>query len=164
MPETDLVLAGREEQRGANSGGEVVSLPTHTALSPHHQRVDQDFPADNVASNIQELDKNHVPESDLVSDGRVEQNVVKPGGELISLPTHTAPSPCAYHDKPSELELMHWVEEKYGAAAAAELQHVWIQTAVLTADEAVASPTLAGTPRAHCPEGPWVVRSRPSVT
>ena len=34
MPDTDLVLARREEQGAANSAREVASLPQHTALSP----------------------------------------------------------------------------------------------------------------------------------
>ena len=53
FPDTDHVLAGREEQGAANSSEEVASLPTHTAQSQHHQGVDQPCPDDIVALNIE---------------------------------------------------------------------------------------------------------------
>ena len=94
------VPAEREEQGAAQSGGEVA-LPTHAAPRPctsevsptemHHQRVEQACPGDNVALNIESLDKNYTP--DFALAGRLEQGVVKPGGEVVSLPIHTASSP-----------------------------------------------------------------------
>ena len=44
-------------------------------------------------------------ESDLVHAGRLEQGVVKPGKEVVSLPTHTAPSPCT--GKVFSVEMLH---------------------------------------------------------
>ena len=102
MPRSGDVLTGGVEQGVVESGGEVVSLPTHTAPSPckgklftaemHHQRVDQACPDDTVALDIKGLDKNNMPQTDALA-GRLEQGVVKPGDEVVSLPTHTASNP-----------------------------------------------------------------------
>ena len=82
---------------------EVISLPTHTTLSPctgkvsttemHHERMDGACPGDNIALSIKGLDKNNMPESDHVPALRVKHDVVKPGTEFVSLPAHTASSP-----------------------------------------------------------------------
>ena len=57
-----------------------------------HQRPDQACPDDNVALNNKGLDKNNIPETHALA-GRSEQGVVKPGEDVVSLPTHTAPNP-----------------------------------------------------------------------
>ena len=60
-------------------------------MEMHHQRVEQACPGDNVALNIESLDKNYT--RDFALAGRLEQGVVKPGGEVVSLPIHTASNP-----------------------------------------------------------------------
>ena len=60
-------------------------------MEMHHQRVEQACPDDNVALNIKSLDKNDA--RDFALAGRLEQGVVKPVGEVVSLPIHTASNP-----------------------------------------------------------------------
>ena len=83
-------------------GGEPISLPIHTASNPStekvltvempHQRLDQVCPDDNVALHIKDLDKNNMRETHTHA-GRLDRGVVKPGEDVVSLPTHTASNP-----------------------------------------------------------------------
>ena len=65
----------------------------------HHERMDGACPGDNIAKF---LDKNNMPESDHVPAWRVKHDVVKPGEEFVSLPTHTASSPSTGKVFPAE--------------------------------------------------------------
>ena len=107
MARFDLEMCPLSE-RSRVSGGEVA-LPTHAAPRPctsevsptemHHQRVAQDCPGDNVALNIESLDKNYT--RDFAPPGRLEQNA----GEPFSLPTHTASNPST--EKVLTVEMPH---------------------------------------------------------
>ena len=80
-PRSGDVLAERTKHGVVESGSEVVSLPTHTASNPNttrastagvqRQRLEQACPSENVALDAKGLDKNGMPKSHLVSDGRV---------------------------------------------------------------------------------------------
>ena len=86
-------------------GEDVVSPCRHTRLRTRppqkvftvqmpHQRSDQACPDDNVAFNIKDLDKNNIQETHSHAR-RSEQGIVKPGEDVVSLPTHTASNPPA---------------------------------------------------------------------
>ena len=80
--------------RGAGRATKRARLWTLLASFEERQRVDQPCPDDNVSLNIEGLDKKNMPKTDLVPAGRVEHGVVDTSGEVVSLPTHTAPSLC----------------------------------------------------------------------
>ena len=54
--------------------------------------MDQACPEDKVALNIKGLDRNNMPDT-YAHAGRFEQGVVKPGEDVVSLPTHTTSNP-----------------------------------------------------------------------
>ena len=56
------------------------------------ERIINVCPGDTVASDIRDLDKKDMPETDALV-GRSEQGVVMPGEKRASLPTRTAPIP-----------------------------------------------------------------------
>ena len=81
----------QELREGYNKLREAVGKLAAAVMWRHHQRVEQACPVDNVALNIESLDKNYT--HDLALAGRLEQGVVTPGGEVVSLPIHTASNP-----------------------------------------------------------------------
>ena len=98
----DFAPPGRLEHDAVEPDGEPISLPTHTASNPSsekvltvempHQRPDQACPDDNVALNIKDLDKHNMQET-YAHARRSEHGIVKPGEDVVSLPTHTASNP-----------------------------------------------------------------------
>ena len=98
----DFAPPGRLEHDAVEPDGEPISLPTHTASNPSteklltvempHQRIDQACPDDKVALHFEDLDKNNMQET-YAHARRSEQGIVKPGEDVVSLPTHTASNP-----------------------------------------------------------------------